>query len=492
MSQYYGQGSQSAPQAQPEWRQEFDRAYQSFASGDFESAIEICRQLEWTQDANPAVLHLMGSSLSAMGDYDEARTAFNRSLEINPKNPQVLCDIAYTHRMEREFDKSHAFVDQAIAMLPTYHAALRAKAELHMLDRDVDKAHAVLASVVKAGASAGGDHPNIVLAFGEVCVERGKPDEAMAGLEALAADEERSAQYRASASMMLGKIHEKAGAYEPAWEAYALGNLLSPVPGDPSEMEAWVDRQLVEFSAANIAQHPRVSATNDASVFIVGFPRSGTSLVEQILACHPDLFGAGERSLIPRISRANPVEDWTQQSIEAASNEYVDAITSFAPDGATRITDKNPGNYMHLGFINAILPGARIIHCKRDPLDTCLSCFTQDFAYRHSYSLDLGWCGRAYKAYERMAAHFESVIQNPVHTVQYEDLVRDQERVTRELVDFVGLPWNDACLKPEDSKRATITASSSQVKEPMYTSSVGRAARFADHLDPLKKALGIE
>jgi Sulfotransferase family/Tetratricopeptide repeat len=491
MSQYYGQGGQPAPQAQPAWRPDFDRAFRSFATGDFESAVDICRQIEWTHDTNPAVLHLLGSSLSALGEYGEARTAFDRSLAINPRNPQLLCDIAYTHRMERAFDRSHAFVDQALAMMPTYHAALRAKAELLVLDREPTNAHALLQPIVMAGPDKGGDHPNVVLAFGEVCIELDRSDDAVALLETLVADESRPPQYRASASIMLGKIHEKAGDYESAWPAYAHGNMLTPVPGDPVEMEAWVDRQISEFSQQSIAGLPRASNTTDLPVFIVGFPRSGTSLVEQILACHPDLFGAGERSLIPLMSRSNPVDGWTQASIDAAAQEYIDAITPFVPSGTARITDKNPGSYMHLGFINAILPGARIIRCVRDPIDTCLSCFTQDFSYRHPYSLDLGWCGRAYKAYDRMMSHFENVIDLPVHTVRYEDLVNDQERITRELLDFVGLPWNEACLSPHKSERATITASGSQVREPMYTSSVGRAERFADHLGPLKAALGV-
>ena len=481
MTQYY------TPDAagQPRWRQEFERAFRAFATGDHESAADICRQIEWAEGENPMVIHLLGTSLSYQGEYEQARTELARSLRINPKNPQVLCDIAYTHRMQGHFDESHRFVDQALAILPDYHAALRAKAEL--LNRAGDAADAY--DVLKPAIDQGLDHPNVVLAFGEVCPEVDKADESIQPLKELVVNEAVPQQYRASASFLLGRMYENTGAFDAAWEAYEWGNELTPVPWDPAALDSFVDGLIADLSPDTLRSLPRARRRTDMPVFIVGFPRSGTTLVEQILSCHPDVFAAGERSLIPRMSRADPVQTLTQPAADAAGDEYMSQLLSFAPDGIKRFTDKNPGNYFHLAFIGSILPGARIVLCTRDPLDTCVSCFAQDFAHRQPYSRDLTWLGRAYNAYRRMIDHYQRTLEVPIHTVNYEALIADREAVTRELIEFVGLDFVDACLQPHKSNRAALTASFAQVRRPVYSTSVGRAERFARHLAPLRKAL---
>ena len=159
--------------------------------------------------------------------------------------------------------------------------------------------------------------------------------------------------------------------------------------------------------------------------------------------------------------------------------------------GAARVTDKLPGNIYNLGLIDLLFPGARIIHVMRDPLDTCLSCYFQNFVVGHNYSYDLAHVGAYYQNYLRMMAHWRRVIRTPILEVRYEDLVADLENVSRGLVDFCGLDWSAQCLRFNDNTRSVATASYEQVRQPIYTRSVGRWRHYDRYLGPLREALGI-
>jgi tetratricopeptide (TPR) repeat protein len=466
MSQAYNPGAPDAPN----WQREFQRAFNAYSAGDFDGAISICRQLEWTEGEHPAVLHLLGTVLTLTGRVTEGREAIERSLAINARNPQALVDMALGFRMEGRFDLAHQTIDDALRIMPTYPASIRAKAELLNREGAPDKAFETADAAYRQGI----DHPHVILALGEAAVETGHHDRAAEVLTRLIENEKAHAQQRASACFMLGTIRDQARDYDSAWTFFERGNQLTPNPWDPAVLDQWVDRQIAAYSPDALGAIPRATSTTEAPIFIVGFPRSGTTLVEQILASHPQVHGAGERSLIPVLSRAHSPEQLTPELCNKIQAEYLEGLRIAAPEGALRITDKQPGNYLNLGFISRVLPGARVIHCTREPLDACLSCYAQDFAY------------------QRAITHFESVLDLPMMTIAYEDLIADQDGSTRNLVDFAGLPWDDACLEPHKAKRGTITASFAQVRKPVYRSSVGRWRNYEKHLGPLKRALGVE
>jgi len=245
---------------------------------------------------------------------------------------------------------------------------------------------------------------------------------------------------------------------------------------------------------------PRASVRSDRPVFIVGMPRSGTSLIEQILASHPQVFGAGELTDIVRLplslhtmlgtERKYPqcLSLLTQDRIDTFAQHYLDKLASLSPD-ASRVIDKMPGNFMHLGFIELLFPDARIIHCMRDPLDTCLSCYFQDFSRSHPYSYDLENLGAFYNEYRKIMQHWRSVLSIPMYEIQYEELVADQEMKSRELVEFCGLEWDERCLNFHETKRYVGTASYDQVRQPMYKKSAGRWKNYENRIDVLKKSL---
>jgi hypothetical protein len=236
-------------------------------------------------------------------------------------------------------------------------------------------------------------------------------------------------------------------------------------------------------------------------VFIVGMPRSGTSLVEQILASHPNVFGAGELRDLQRLAEELPARVGAKEAYPAClvrldgsaacalADEYLERIGRRS-GAALRVTDKMPLNFLHLGLIAALFPRARIVHCIRDPLDVCVSCYCQDFQGGPNFLWDLTDLGKFHGEYERLMAHWGSVLPLPILEVVYEELVDNLEAVSRRLISFCGLDWDDRCLAYHQNARAVRTASLVQVRQPVYKSSVGRWRHYAPHLRPLLEALG--
>ena len=237
-------------------------------------------------------------------------------------------------------------------------------------------------------------------------------------------------------------------------------------------------------------------------IFITGMPRSGTTLAEQILASHPSVEGLGELRHITDIAGA--VSDWS-----GADGGYPDALAALGEaDWAQAaslymerlprrgaepvVSDKMPSNFYYLGFIALLFPNARIVHCRRDALDTCLSCFTTDFSDGQEWSFDLAEIGAYYGFYLELMAHWRRVLPLPVHELDYESVVADLAGEARRLVEFCGLDWHPDCLEFHRAERPVLTASNAQVRQPLYASSVGRWRRFEKHLDPLIENLPPE
>lgn len=230
-------------------------------------------------------------------------------------------------------------------------------------------------------------------------------------------------------------------------------------------------------------------------------PRSGTSLTEQILSCHSQVYGAGEREYLrPRIIELFRAGEGdvvrTMESGRLNTGALDRAARGYLRDmqrldrSAARITDKMWNNFLYVGPINLMFPRAKVIHCVRSPMDTCVSCYMLDFSQGHDYSYDLAHIGLYYRSYRRLMTHWHDVLDLPVFEVKYEDMVANQESMTRELLEFLGLPWEDACLRFYESDRPTMTLSTEQVRTPMYNSSVHRYRKYEAHLGQLREALG--
>jgi hypothetical protein len=265
-------------------------------------------------------------------------------------------------------------------------------------------------------------------------------------------------------------------------------------------MEQKFDELIEVFSAENAARRPRAVNKSRLPIFIVGMPRSGTSLIEQILASHSEVYGAGELEDLPALvdSLAEMVGSKTPypQCVDILKRKGLDEIAqrhlgklAGLSMKAARVTDKMPHNFLHLGVIDMLFPGARVIHCMRDPIDTCLSIYSLPFNASHHYSSDLVNLGAHYQRYQGLMAHWKKVLRVPMLDIQYEELVNNQEEVTRKMLDFCGLGWEERCLRFYESERSVVTFSYDQVRRPLYKKSVARWKNFEQHLGPLIKAL---
>jgi hypothetical protein len=296
----------------------------------------------------------------------------------------------------------------------------------------------------------------------------------------------RTAAARETCETILRKAHMDSGNIDAAFQHWHRGNVMKRAGIEYNSDAA--ARQLASIAAepTPFADQERIAGAqrSEVPVFVVGMPRSGSSLVEQILASHPDVQGAGEQTRVRGLFAQRREAD---EHIAAAALEM---LRRHAPR-AFRVIDKDLYNFLHLGTIHRVFPHARIVHCRRNPLDTCFSAYTKLFLGDFPFTYDLREMGLYYRSYHALMDHWRAVLPSRIFMeVEYETLVSEPGETTRRLVHFLGLPWNDACDRFFETPRAVNTASSAAVRRPIYRSSVGRSASLIAHLHPLADALG--
>jgi tetratricopeptide (TPR) repeat protein len=285
-----------------------------------------------------------------------------------------------------------------------------------------------------------------------------------------------------------GKYHDDIRAFDAAFVHFRRANELAQgfgAPYDRAAQERLTDGLIAASAAASAVRDPRASASQKP-IFIVGMPRSGTTLAEQILAAHPAAFGAGERDFWENAQVRGEREP------HRLADDYLQLIEGLAPH-AERVVDKMPQNFLHLGLIHAAFPQARIVHMRRNPLDTCLSIYFQHFKSAHAYSHDLGDLVHYYGQYAQLMRHWRRRLPaDALLEVVYEDLVAQPEAGARRLLEFVGLPWDPACLDFHRGSRRVMTASKWQVRQKINTQSVARWRHYEQHLGPLASLLAAD
>jgi hypothetical protein len=306
----------------------------------------------------------------------------------------------------------------------------------------------------------------------------------------------------------LGKLQDELADYDAAFANFAAGNGIEKRPFDHLANAVFFEH--IKDTYAREKTHLAVS-NNDSTVpiFIVGMPRSGTSLVEQILASHPRVYGAGELTAINYLmthfdlltgnatfpSGAATVSVTVLNEISHKHIKHLRALSDEAGmKDVLRVTDKMPHNFICLGLIAQLFPKAKIIHCQRDPLDTCLSIYFQHFNTHHAYANDLTALGQYYRQYDSLMKHWQAVLPStmPILNINYEALVADQATWSRRLIEFAGLDWDEACMRFFNAKRNVNTPSYDQVRKPIYTKSVERWRHYDAHIASLKHALFAE
>ncbi len=429
-------------------------------AGQLLGAAQVYSRLLQEDDRNADAWHLLGTVEIGRGNFDAAENLIGKAMALQPDNAIFHHNLAYVLGAQSRGEEAEASYRRAIA-----------------LDPDYAEAHFNLAQSVRA-----------------------KPgDPLVASLERLLAKPGLSASARCYLGFAAGKVYDDLGDHDRAFGHFLAGNRAKGARPNPAYSSAYLERILESSRPLLQAARSAPGAGQAGPVFIVGMPRSGTSLVEQVLASHPAVFGAGELPFVERIAEALGAHCASGAVYPECLPAVPDAVLEgFAASyrkessaaGTSVVTDKAPLNFRHLGLIALLFPGARIVHCRRDALDTCLSCFFQNFAKGQEYSFDLAELGRFYRDYRKMMAAWAEILPIEVFDLDYEELVADLEGVGRSLLSYCGLDWHPDCARFFETRRPVLTASRVQVRRPLYSSSVGKWRRYARHLGPLIEALG--
>lgn len=473
-------------------------------------------------------LNNLGVSLKIAGRLKEALECFDKAAKIQPKYIEAIgnlgellldmgqaeaaiANLRRAHALDPENRKAESALIDALQVGEKAEEAERLAEKVHRRDPDDPKAMVQLGNIrmvmgqresavelARRAKTLTPRAPGVLSLLAEA--EREADSEALlAEIESVIADGQDFGP-RIGLHFAAARLCEKLKRHPDAFAHYAAGNAVRrdqlerfDKGYDRATAEARVDRLIAAFDAENFAGP--AGGGSSLPIFIVGMPRSGTTLTEQILASHPKAAGAGELSEVSQIvgwltAQHDYPEKLPVERLKEAAAGYLKHVGKVGR-GAARVTDKMPGNFMNLGLIARMFSGARIIHTRRDPMDNCLSCFAQNFrADGLAWSCDLEDLAHQYCQYRRIMDHWRKVLPpGRMLEIDYEDTVADLEGQARRIVDFVGLAWDDSCLRFHETERAVATASREQVRRPIYTSSVGRWKRYDDGVLPLARAL---
>jgi tetratricopeptide (TPR) repeat protein len=443
-----------------------------------------------------------GNALASLERHDEAMRHYREAIAIAPAFAQPHSNLGDAYMVLNRAEEAIACYDRALTIDPQIAEAHRNRGTALLALGSLEQSRQAIETAVALAPQRAGIYR--VLAE----LKRFTPgDPHLAAMEALAGEPAALSEHeRIDLHFALGKAYGDIGDHARAFGHLAEGNASQrrQTVYDEAGRLAMFERVKAVFTRELIAGKQGHGDPSALPVFILGMPRSGTTLVEQMLASHPKTFGAGEImdfiKAIDSLGEPGSSETKFPECVLAMGGEelrrlaacYLETVAAQSPTAA-RITDKMPSNFFCIGLIHLALPNARIIHMRRDPVDTCFSCFSRLFPVTLPYSYDLGELGRYYRGYEGLMAHWRRVLpENAMLEVQYEALVADFEPQARRIVDYCGLDWDDACAVFYQTRRPVRTASVVQVRQPIYQSSVGRWRPYREMLDPLLDALGVE
>ncbi len=415
---------------------------------------------------NSNALLQRGNCLSRMQNWHGALQCFNKALEYDPNNPEIYYNRGVTLTYVGELECAQKDAEVAIDLNPKYVQAYRLLAQSKKFSSE---------------------------------------DPYIKKLQDFAIEKNLDTDVKIEIEFTLGKMNQDINEYDKSFASYKKANDLKW-----QTLDFDVGRQELLFR--NIATVINKDVVNrlegkghkdSAPIFVLGMPRSGTTLVEQIISSHPQVFGAGELEFLNMILAKEAldllgmeegfplyVRAMDQEGCYRLGKRYIEKVREQAGNDHPFVTDKMPANFRFVGILPIILPQAKIIHCRRNPYDTCISCYFRYFVEGQEFSYNLEALGRYYRAYEKLMEHWRNILpESRMFEIQYEDLVDNFEEKSKELIDYCGLEWDDACLRFFENKRAVLTASMAQVRQPVYKSSVGYWKNYEKHLQPLFDAI---
>jgi len=460
-------------------------------AGDLEAAEAECRKALDLNAEFAEAHNSLGNVLKEKEDWPGAKDAFQAAMVCRPGYMEAHLNLAAVTYKDGDLDGALAHyrdILKANENLAEAHGAIGVVL-LAMGRLEDAENHFRRAAAIKPGL--GEAQYNLATAAGK---DFGEPE--ITAIRGALKGKTLSDTDRAKLHFALGEANDQRGNYETAFADFEAGNEIRKtmlarkgLSFDADNFDRRVDNIISVYDAELFKKFDGCGDLTDKPVFVVGVPRSGTTLVEQIAACHPQVVGKGETEALRQICGEDEALAGTdEETLADYAGAYLSRLTEGAEDAA-RVIDKWPFNYLYMGQIQLLFPNAHIVYCRRDPLDAGMSCFQQYFTAPHAWACDLGDIGRFQKACERLMEHWKEASPLSILELQYEDMIADQEGTSRRLIEFLGLDWDEACLDFHKSERTVLTASNWQVRKPLYNTAVGRAKPYDKYLGNLKQSL---
>jgi len=496
-------------------------AHESYARGAYAEAVTYYHELVGIKPPRADTLNNLGAALCKLGRYQEAEDHFRQAIGKKPDYPEAHSNLGTVRRLKGHFAEAELSLRRALKLKPNYVDARSNLGLTLALQGRLRDAKAHFEKVLRVAPR----HTDALLGMGYVARMEGCFDEAgalfkrvlevdpkmsgawaaLVGIREMTSSDgawlKRAQQIAASGiahleeadvRFAIGKYCDDVGDFEQAFQSYKRANQLVKAIAENYERDArtrFVDDLIRVYTREAISQVESGASASMKPVFVVGMMRSGTSLAEQIIASHPAATGAGElqfwndavrvhEALIRRGELGEPIR-------KKLAEAYLRALARHSVD-ALRIVDKAPVNSDYLGVIHSVFPNARIIYMRRNPIDTCLSCYFQQFSPAMNFTMDLSDLVHYYREHRRLIAHWRAVLPpGTILDVPYAELVADQEGWSRKILDFVGLEWDERCLDFHKTKRPVVTASYWQVRQRIYNDSVERWRNYEKFISPL-------
>jgi tetratricopeptide (TPR) repeat protein len=498
----------------------------------FKEAQQLYREILRENPNNVDAVRLLGTIAASQSRMGEAERRFRRAIELAPDYVRVIIDLGRILKDQSRYQEAIDCFRQAITLEPgnvqSHFQLASTLAPAALTYEAVEVYQRVLELQPK--------HPGALLGLAHMLKTVGRQDEAVTAyrdfirltpdhgegywslanlktyrltdedtheMEMQLAKDDLTDLSAVNFMFALAKTYEDQDDYDRAWDYYNEGNAKRRMleQYDPVKTEITNDSIISVFDRQFLEQNAGLGNPDPAPIFVVGLPRSGSTLIEQILASHSMVEGTAElpyagrmatslnRNRADGINYPEAARELGEKQFKAMGQEYLDLAQLHRTEGKPRFIDKMPNNTPTIGLLHLILPNAKFIDARRYPLDSCFSCYRQLFAQGQSFTYDLTDIGEYFLQYERMMDHWHDVLPGRVLTVQYEDIVTDSENQIRRLLEYCELPWEDACINFYETERPVRTASSEQVRQPIYSKSINRWRKYEQHLSELIEVL---
>lgn len=466
-------------------------------AGLLEASVEFLQRAVKLAPKSPVFRNNLANAFCLADQPQKAIPHLRRAISLNPRLLEPLINMARACRASGKSKEAIDWYSKALDRDPDAEEAKLGLGEALIDMGRLEEATDVLRDILETARNP----IQAVVTLSAAKKFTGDDLEEVKRFEAILERDQIADEDAIALKHALGKINNDLERYDDAFGYFAQAKEAAGAEFDISQYRRHVDRITSHFTKLFFAQRSSFGHASERPVFVVGMPRSGTTLTEQILSSHPQVRGAGELRDIEMITQrihasgqkgaqyfANLTTMRAEQVLQIAET-YLAALRRHSRSAA-RVVDKMPHNFEALGLIALLFPNAKVIYCRRDPMDNCLSCFMHHFSEAHGYNANLEKLGLYYREHVRLMNHFKDVLPIEILDWQYEYLVTDQETASRRLIEYVGLEWDDACLQFHQQHRAVSTPSRWQIRQPIYGTSVNRWKHYAKHMGPLIDALG--